>query len=335
MVGVKRPAAELIAEHPPATANPHGLDRRTKAIRSCSSWNSALLHGRRTRGPQWDYATASYHVSQRSAEYYRGVTPIHPILHTPASLSTSPTASSQLPSRPLIQPPDRHHHQHHHHLHPQDGDQPASRPTRLPSQGARPTNPAYPPVHHPAHLQHPHGEIKPAIFPPPPNLTHFQHPAGISPPSAPHPIPRHMSTTPSSQAPERKGEHHPGAYQQQPHSAFSPAPYHPSVPGGYEKPAGERAGSPGQPPPGPSPAPHHQHHAGGEGAGGASRKLYPSSHPFSQQRPSTPASARTHPAYLASLPMGSPPAGPDQFGPAQPFALGRGIQPSQFYPSSS
>lgn len=80
MVGVKRKAMEVIAESGPVSSsnslNSTSIDRRTKAIRSCSNWNSALLHGRRTRGPQWDYATASYHVSKGSAEYFKGVTRI-------------------------------------------------------------------------------------------------------------------------------------------------------------------------------------------------------------------------------------------------------------------
>ncbi|PLW21287.1 hypothetical protein PCANC_05061 [Puccinia coronata f. sp. avenae] len=80
MVGVKRKVVNIIADpsHPSSANSLHSnsIDRRTKAVRSCSNWNSALLHGRRTRGPQWDYATASYHVSKGSAEYYKGVTRI-------------------------------------------------------------------------------------------------------------------------------------------------------------------------------------------------------------------------------------------------------------------
>jgi hypothetical protein len=53
MVGVKRKVVNIIADpsHPSSANSLHSnsIDRRTKAVRSCSNWNSALLHGRRTR----------------------------------------------------------------------------------------------------------------------------------------------------------------------------------------------------------------------------------------------------------------------------------------------
>ncbi|KAI8460230.1 hypothetical protein BY996DRAFT_6742571 [Phakopsora pachyrhizi] len=77
------------------------VDRRIKAIKSCGNWNSALLNGRRSRGPQWDFATASYHVPRNSLEYFTGVTRIDSeddgsLTKTPAGSNPSSSMSSNI-----------------------------------------------------------------------------------------------------------------------------------------------------------------------------------------------------------------------------------------------
>ncbi|KAK4046151.1 hypothetical protein OIV83_006292 [Microbotryomycetes sp. JL201] len=44
-----------------------------RAAQNASDWNKLLGWVRRARGPQWDYATATYHVRKNSADYFSGV----------------------------------------------------------------------------------------------------------------------------------------------------------------------------------------------------------------------------------------------------------------------
>ncbi|KAK4055926.1 hypothetical protein OIO90_002919 [Microbotryomycetes sp. JL221] len=46
----------------------------SRAAQNASDWNRLLGWVRDARGPQWDYATASYHVKRGSHEYFSGVT---------------------------------------------------------------------------------------------------------------------------------------------------------------------------------------------------------------------------------------------------------------------
>jgi len=48
-------------------------EKRAKAQRSASEWNSLLRWARLARGPQWDFSTAIYMVDRGSAEYWQGV----------------------------------------------------------------------------------------------------------------------------------------------------------------------------------------------------------------------------------------------------------------------
>ncbi|EFP87650.1 hypothetical protein PGT21_027248 [Puccinia graminis f. sp. tritici] len=178
MVAVKRKVLDVIADPAPASSSnslhSNSLDRRTKAIRSCSNWNSALLHGRRTRGPQWDYATASYHVSKGSTEYYKGVTRIESGESNPTATSNPSSApnhyalnpSSQFPpgfqSRATLNIQVSGHPHQHPHTFQQDPEQFQNRLIRHSSQHSqgsshgRPMgNPAQPTPYsiHPAHLQ--------------------------------------------------------------------------------------------------------------------------------------------------------------------------------------
>ncbi|KAM0787329.1 hypothetical protein ACM66B_003418 [Microbotryomycetes sp. NB124-2] len=46
----------------------------SRSAQNASDWNKLLGWVRRARGPQWDYATATYHVKKNSSEYFGGVT---------------------------------------------------------------------------------------------------------------------------------------------------------------------------------------------------------------------------------------------------------------------
>ncbi|EGG01211.1 uncharacterized protein MELLADRAFT_111223 [Melampsora larici-populina 98AG31] len=78
-------------------------DRKLRALKNCSKWNSALLQGRRSRGPQWDYSTASYHIPRNSIAYLTGVTPLD---HQSLTQSTSTHQTNQIkPSSPYLSNP--------------------------------------------------------------------------------------------------------------------------------------------------------------------------------------------------------------------------------------
>ncbi|KAI9629623.1 hypothetical protein KEM48_012686 [Puccinia striiformis f. sp. tritici PST-130] len=308
---------ELIAEQPSQGAssnNNHSVDRRERAVKSCSNWNSALLHGRRTRGPQWDYPTASYHVSKGSKEYYKGVTRIH---------TDQPTPNPQ----PRLTLPDRHPLS----FQQDPSDQPfQNRPIiRHSSQGSNHgramANSVQYPIH-PTHLQlvaNQQQQQQQQAFNNAPNLIpspHFQQPGSaltlflvICPPPLlcpPHnlsarvnPIQvsfilRIVTSMTSDKKNKPLGSYHnpnnnPQQQQQQPiersHStqlppSFSPAPYQVSAPGGPT----ERIESPTHSQTQGSPVPAHGGNAGIESTTTTTnRKIYPIPPPFSQ-RPSTP-----------------------------------------------
>ncbi|KAH9823561.1 hypothetical protein DFH28DRAFT_1216997 [Melampsora americana] len=91
-------------------------DRRLRLLKNCSKWNSALLLGRRTRGPQWDYSTGSYHINKNSITYLTGVTPIINSTNQPSSSTTTSSSSyitstsTHLNSNQLIRSSSRSNH---------------------------------------------------------------------------------------------------------------------------------------------------------------------------------------------------------------------------------
>lgn len=83
-------------------------DRKLRALKNCSKWNSALLQGRRSRGPQWDYSTASYHIAKNSIAYFTGVTP----LDQSNSSDVNPSSSTSTTHSLSIQPHQLNHNSH-------------------------------------------------------------------------------------------------------------------------------------------------------------------------------------------------------------------------------
>ncbi|KAM0752747.1 hypothetical protein T439DRAFT_323361 [Meredithblackwellia eburnea MCA 4105] len=63
-----------------------------KASKSASQWNGLLRWARKSRGPQWDWATGMYHVDTSSPEYFANVTRL------PEGATPAPNTNIVLPS---------------------------------------------------------------------------------------------------------------------------------------------------------------------------------------------------------------------------------------------